>query len=63
MWIIDLKQMQQYDGTQVTLRGGHTQEGWSKGGAWHGGLGEMVGKGWEDKYGADNIHTCIDMQK
>jgi hypothetical protein len=27
MWIIDLKQVQQYYSTQVTLRGGHEREG------------------------------------
>jgi hypothetical protein len=31
MWIIDLKQMQQYYGMMVILRGGCTWEGWSKG--------------------------------
>jgi hypothetical protein len=32
MWIVDLKQIQQYYGTQVTLRGGCAREGYSKGG-------------------------------
>jgi hypothetical protein len=30
MEIIDLKQIQQYYGTQVTLRGGYAREGWGK---------------------------------
>jgi hypothetical protein len=31
VWIIGPQQMQQYYGTQVTLRGGHAQEGEGKG--------------------------------
>jgi hypothetical protein len=30
MWIMDLKQMQQYYGTQVTLREGCAWEGWER---------------------------------
>jgi hypothetical protein len=48
LWFFFYKVGEQERGAGSALGGGGT-----------GGKGEVVGKGYKDKYGADNIYTCM----